>query len=187
MTAIDPYRAQIAREKALRILRKATERNRAQTRIISFNHRVPGSSPGRDRPWTARTLVDPRAAAWALIQFGRLTYQAGELAMNYDDQWQSLRRRSRLWWCLFLGLIPTIILVGFAMDLVSPGLAARSDPSIFFGAWMVAFLTATIYWGEFRCPRCGKRFFRTRLGGVNGFARHCPHCGLRKWSSNEPA
>ena len=124
---------------------------------------------------------------WALIQFGRLTYQAGELAMNYDDQWQSLRRRSRLWWCLFLGLIPTIILVGFAMDLVSPGLAARSDPSIFFGAWMVAFLTATIYWGEFRCPRCGKRFFRTRLGGVNGFARHCPHCGLRKWSSNEPA
>ena len=40
--------------------------------------------------------------------------------MNYDDQWLSLRRRSRLWWCLFLGLIPTIILVGFAMDLVSP-------------------------------------------------------------------
>jgi hypothetical protein len=105
--------------------------------------------------------------------------------MNYDDQWQSLQRRNRLWWLLFLGLIPATILIGFAMNLISPGLAERSSPVMFWGLWLAALAAVTIYWGEFRCPRCEKRFFRTRMGGVNGFAQKCPHCGLRKWASNE--
>jgi hypothetical protein len=106
-------------------------------------------------------------------------------AMNYDPQWRNLRKRNRLWWSVFLGLIPAIILIGFALDLISPELAKRTSDTIFFYAWMAAFAAASIYAGGFRCPRCGKRYFRTRLGGVNAFARKCPHCGLPKWASNE--
>jgi hypothetical protein len=62
------------------------------------------------------------------------------LAMNYDHQWRDFRRRNRLWWFVFLGLIPGIILVGFALDLISPGLAERTSDTIFFFAWMAALL-----------------------------------------------
>lgn len=34
------------------------------------------------------------------------------------------------------------------------------------------------------CPRCGEPFHATKWV-ANGFARRCPHCGLRKWARTD--
>jgi DNA-directed RNA polymerase subunit RPC12/RpoP len=44
-----------------------------------------------------------------------------------------------------------------------------------------AFLSMAFFWGSlgFRCPRCGKQFFRDRWYS-NAAANQCVHCGLHK-------
>jgi predicted RNA-binding Zn-ribbon protein involved in translation (DUF1610 family) len=36
---------------------------------------------------------------------------------------------------------------------------------------------------NFRCPRCGERFYRvdSLRNGLNPFQKKCRNCGLRKW------
>jgi hypothetical protein len=91
----------------------------------------------------------------------------------YEDAWKSLNRRKGLCLCVFLGLVPLLLLYR----------ASRSDEAyvpvfgwITFG-WAAALFGATAWLDSFRCPCCqewfGRTWWRRKL-----FTRKCVHCGL---------
>jgi hypothetical protein len=102
------------------------------------------------------------------------------VAMNYDGQWQDLKKRRRLFWFVFFCWAPVSALIGISLDAMSPGLGSRSFLWI-VGPWLVAILAADVYLMIFPCPRCGERYF---YGSAwNLFRRNCANCGLPLWQS----
>src|ERR1051325_3073087 len=99
----------------------------------------------------------------------------------YSVQWEDYRRRRNLFWIVFLTYIPGILIIGiplaclFHSNVVGPIVA---------GLWMLAFIVVSNYWGFWKCPRCGKPFFR-KWWYHNSFARRCVHCKLPKWAVND--
>ena len=103
------------------------------------------------------------------------------MPMNYDESWRNLRTRIRLFWIIWAGGIPVIMLV------VIPLSHVFRNATLWVGGglgvlWLGGFAVAGIYRSLFRCPRCGRRFF---LGSrwLNPYARKCLNCGLKRWSS----
>jgi hypothetical protein len=102
--------------------------------------------------------------------------------MKYEVEWQDLRRRIRLFWIVWLGYLPGVLLIAFVLHKMSPGLSDRAVPWI-AGAWMIAFVSGSFYRTAFRCPRCREWYF---WGWIqNPFRRKCGHCGLRRWRDDE--
>jgi hypothetical protein len=80
-------------------------------------------------------------------------------------------------WLLFFGFLPA---------------AAYVRSGVFIAAWMIAFMAVGYFKTNFDCPRCGKTFFKKfddRPGQGDWWnkpwARHCLHCGLKKWATND--
>jgi predicted RNA-binding Zn-ribbon protein involved in translation (DUF1610 family) len=98
---------------------------------------------------------------------------------EWGFRWAELRKRDRLSWYYFFGLI-ALLLAAHALGLPEFVAVLLSAPIL---AWMVA---ANWRKGDFLCPRCGKEFFRKRLFGFFGRAdsslRRCIHCGLEKFT-----
>jgi hypothetical protein len=121
----------------------------------------------------------------SLTRYGRLKIwceswlNGKRLAMNYDDQWRDLHNRIRLFWFVFLGYGPAVLLITFALGRIFRGLDDRAFPWI-AGVWGIAYLAAGIYRTAFRCPRCRGWFF----GGffTNPYRQKCGHCGLQRWT-----
>lgn len=104
--------------------------------------------------------------------------------MTYDDAWQNLHKRVRLFWLISLSWLPVAVLSALALDAIHPGLG---EYSIWIAIlWAVADIAARLYWELFPCPRCGELFFWGGLfGGFNSFRRKCQYCGLRKWQTSD--
>jgi hypothetical protein len=49
--------------------------------------------------------------------------------------------------------------------------------------WLVIFVATAIRLHNFRCPRCGEKFFVSPGYYHNVFARRCLNCGLPKYSN----
>lgn len=95
--------------------------------------------------------------------------------MSYN-QWPEYRRRNRLAIAFALGGWVLVAGIGTAtrgthFEAVVPFLA---------GAWFLGTAVTLFRAGRFLCPRCGQRFFESRLYN-NAFARRCVHCKLPKW------
>ncbi|MFL5612649.1 MAG: hypothetical protein ACJ796_03210 [Gemmatimonadaceae bacterium] len=92
--------------------------------------------------------------------------------------WREYRRRVRTGWLLLIGYVPLLALVA---------LVSRADygAAFIFGIsgviWAAIWIVTSLRLGRFRCPRCKREYFY-KWPRQNGFARHCMHCGLRKWS-----
>src|SRR4026209_404111 len=102
---------------------------------------------------------------------------------TYQEQWKDYRRRTSIFWLIFLTYVPGVFVVGVPLThLVS------SDTSVYMlaGLWMLAFVISGNYALAWQCPRCRKTFFRTSWY-YNSFARQCVHCKLPKWSLDSPA
>jgi hypothetical protein len=90
---------------------------------------------------------------------------------RFSNAWNDYKRR-RLW---LVGSIVSFFVVLLLNSKVAGEFA-------FF--WGIAFIIFGLRHSFFRCPRCGNFFF-LKFPGNNSFARHCLHCGLPKWSTNE--
>ena len=100
---------------------------------------------------------------------------------SYRDAWVGYRRRSRIFWLLFLGYVPVVLVVGY----VSFWLFGTFTPAFVAAVlYMVAMAVAGNYGGAWRCPRCHRPFF-AKWWFYNSFARSCVHCGLPKWAEGD--
>jgi hypothetical protein len=106
---------------------------------------------------------------------------------DYASAWRDYRKRTIIFWIAFLGYVPGVAAIFFA---IGPSLAALTgiEPNnigmMIALCWMIAFAILAIRRSLFRCPRCGGAFFST-LWYTNSFARKCVHCGLAKWAVSD--
>jgi predicted RNA-binding Zn-ribbon protein involved in translation (DUF1610 family) len=97
----------------------------------------------------------------------------------WSSEWAELRRRNRRRWSQFFGLA-ALLLAAHALGLPEFAALLLAGPLL---CWIVVTNWRT---GDFRCPRCGKSFFRKRLWGF--FSREdssrgdCVYCGLEKFT-----
>jgi hypothetical protein len=110
-----------------------------------------------------------------------VTHREDPTLTPYEEQWQRYRRNSRAVWFFWLGWLP------FGALVVFPAMRFTGSEKLGFGlgfAWMLAFGVFGIRAGNFRCPRCGNKFFSTRWY-QNSWSFKCVHCGLPKWSGSQ--
>lgn len=97
---------------------------------------------------------------------------------RYEAAWQRYRVYSARYWLIFLGYIPAVLLFGWMLSFVfNDNLAHGIVAFSWMGLWMVAGQG----YAQFRCPRCGNRFF-ARKGYRNTFSGKCLNCGLPKYA-----
>lgn len=108
----------------------------------------------------------------------------------YAEQWQDYRKRERLLLFAIIGLLPA----GVAFILVTLLLFANRPHTdtlgeVFGLCWMALYAFAGTRLSNFRCPRCGNKFFIRRrfafFSDYRMFAQKCVHCGLPKYSGEE--
>jgi hypothetical protein len=89
------------------------------------------------------------------------------------DPWDEYKRRRRSLRLVLLSAVPTVA-VAFLLW-----------PSVTVGAIGVVWLGVAVLAGQhveaWRCPRCGKSFFRAGAWH-NAFTTNCLNCDLPKWS-----
>lgn len=94
---------------------------------------------------------------------------------SYAAQWLALSRYELLYYVVWIG--------GAVLALVL-SLNFHSIASVFGFLWLAGFFAAGMPLGNFRCPRCGKKFFSRRgaIGTYNNiFTSKRLNCGLPKW------
>jgi hypothetical protein len=104
--------------------------------------------------------------------------------VNYQSQWQAFALRRNLALILLYGWLPAC----FAFYVVA-GDPPERQIIAFIGMflWLAAALTAIWWAGEFRCPRCRRRY--AALGNARGdtnltrgiFSKVCTNCKLSKF------
>ena len=106
---------------------------------------------------------------------------------DYTAAWRDYRKRRLVFWAVFLGYIPGVLVLFVGIGLPISALIGIKPDYFFYpiaGSWMLAFMIAGLRTGLFRCPRCGKWFFAT-WWYRNPFAGKCVHCGLPKWANTD--
>ncbi len=106
---------------------------------------------------------------------------------DYAAAWREFRKRRLIFWAIFLGYIPGVLIIWIAIGLPVSALTGIKPDYFFYPialCWLFMFLIASLRVGLFRCPRCHKWFFAT-WWYHNPFARKCAHCGLPKWADSD--
>ena len=106
-----------------------------------------------------------------------------EVGSNYHAAWKAFAMRRNLSFFLLFGWIP------FCVALFYLSRYRLHQPILFMflmGAWLVAAL-ASVWWaGEFRCPRCRRRYgalgHKKTMNVTRGlFDKVCANCKLTKF------
>jgi hypothetical protein len=99
-------------------------------------------------------------------------------------EWQSYKRRVR--W-LLLAWVGGLLIDKLLPDLLNKIAPGTGNQAMVFIAplWLVWFVMAAIRLGDFKCPGCDQRFFKTAWY-YSPFARTCVHCGHPKWAGAPP-
>jgi hypothetical protein len=107
---------------------------------------------------------------------------------GYEPQWRAYRRRRRIALFLLYGWAPFCVL---AFVLGGAWLQEDLLSLVPMGLWFLAMAAAIEWAGEFRCPRCWRRFGAL---GAKGFVAMwsgglfddiCPNCKLRKFTESK--
>jgi hypothetical protein len=100
---------------------------------------------------------------------------------RYANDWERYRHIRNVAILLWLGILPFV----WALQL----LHHLAVPDEFFGALVVLYflfwLVSAIRLEFFRCPRCGRPFSLTWWINLSFLARHCIHCGLKKFCEED--
>jgi hypothetical protein len=99
---------------------------------------------------------------------------------NCAEEWAKHRKLTRIVWGLFAGWIPYGFFVITSLNWLHLGINLAFVAII---PYILALLIISNLASNFRCPRCGSRFYAWGPWGLghNGFARKCRNCGLPKW------
>lgn len=98
-------------------------------------------------------------------------------ATDCTGAWAEYRRLLRVYAFTLLGFVPFCLTVAYL------SLKFFGTPVVGFVigiVWMGAFLLLSFRFFNWPCPRCGGRFRPIWLFP----AKHCCHCGLRRWAAN---
>jgi hypothetical protein len=102
--------------------------------------------------------------------------------LNHDEEkWKILRRRSGIFFWMWIGWIPYGALVMLGLDWLK---LDRLVP-YFLIPYMLAWAVMGVSMSNFPCPACGKTFFRKNFLGLpynNIWTSKCLHCGVKKYS-----
>lgn len=99
--------------------------------------------------------------------------------------WVAYRRLANELRCAIVSIVP-ILAVVYLLDLVLPeGSWLRMGAPWMVVAWMPAVAIAYLRLAMFRCPRCGRLFFRQGMWLWFICARSCMNCGLPKYQEVE--
>jgi len=108
---------------------------------------------------------------------------------DYTADWHDYRKRRLVFWVLFLGLVPGVIIL-FAVIGMPISAVTGIDRLYFFywiaGLWMLMLVVARFRSSWFKCPRCHNLFFVKHFHRLP-FISKCLHCGLPKWASSDTA
>ena len=84
------------------------------------------------------------------------------------------RKRNVVFWVLFLGWVPVIMLVAIPLGRM---LNSNVVTETLITAWFMGVVAATIWRLRWECPRCSKPFYTKWYH--NAFATKCVYCGYR--------
>ena len=108
------------------------------------------------------------------------------------EQWQDYRRRKKLLLFAVVGYLPAGVAFMLVTSLLFGDRPHTDTPGGVFGfyfCWMAFCAFAWIRFSNFRCPRCGNKFFIRRrfafFSDYSMFAQKCVHCDLPKYSGGE--
>ncbi|MGP8253548.1 MAG: hypothetical protein ACLQHF_16075 [Terracidiphilus sp.] len=100
---------------------------------------------------------------------------------RYDIEWERYRSLRNTAILLFLGALPFIWALQLLRRLALPEELFSALFALYFLFWLVSALRVEF----FRCPRCGRFFSMTWWINLSFLARHCIHCGLKKFSEDD--
>lgn len=110
---------------------------------------------------------------------------------QWSAAWGDLRSRRRWFFGWWMGGLPAVVVASMLVAIIVGGTRgerwAERFSSLAGILWFLGcFPLAWRLFFDFRCPRCGQRFY---LRGLvrNPFTTRCRHCGLRQGSQPESA
>lgn len=104
---------------------------------------------------------------------------------EFTAQWRVFRFWNRLGIFLFLGFVPVLGCLAFALQWIG---ASGSSFLILIVAvpWFIFMGVAYFRVRMFPCPRCAKPFSVKYIGAANTRGRQCVHCGLKLYAEAQP-
>jgi hypothetical protein len=111
--------------------------------------------------------------------------RGGYPRVDCGELWEQHRRRTWICWGMFFGWIPYGAAVFRLLSLIH--LSESPVIVILLGGYILTWVVLGCLVGQFRCPRCGGRFYAWGPWGLghNGFKRSCRNCGLRKYQCDD--
>jgi hypothetical protein len=97
---------------------------------------------------------------------------------RFLSSWRDLRRRELLFWFFVLSYIPGMLLIIAAVNAIGRDLPDHIG-AYFSVVWLTGFGGASLYYQNFRCPRCNRFFFR-RVRWPETSACKCVNCELAR-------
>ena len=98
---------------------------------------------------------------------------------SYAEAWHVHKIRDRQFWGALLAW--PFVTAGIG-SVVGSALGISSAIPIVGALWMIVMAVTAERNREFRCPRCGDKFYGREYRRGWGSTRQCRHCGLRKWA-----
>ena len=103
-------------------------------------------------------------------------------AERYENVWEDYRRAAARYWLPFVTYIPGVLIFGWLLSLVAGDNAGHGIVAFAWAVWWFV-------WGRdytnFRCPRCGNKFFYNKVSRFStNLTSRCLNCGLLKFAVN---
>lgn len=133
--------------------------------------------------------MNRQTAPSSIASGGKDASYSPQLSATYHLRWQSYARRRNLALMTLLAWPPACVVL-FALSRYWLHLPAFS--LLLMAAWLILGFALVWWQGEFRCPRCNRRYgaLGSRRGKTNWtrglFDRVCSNCKLRKFELVEP-
>ena len=102
---------------------------------------------------------------------------------RFEARWQDYRRRSKLFWIIFLSWLPFAVTADIICQTTGWLNHGKDLGSIIFPVWMMFWVPAHFWKSRWRCPQCSKNFFSNGWFR-NDFTGRCMHCSLPKWAGS---
>ena len=112
---------------------------------------------------------------WSTLHINMRVKRVTTAMISRKEELREYRTRNLVFWGLFLGLIPSVLLI--AIPLGKQLNSDRVAGAVLVG-WLFATFAAAIWRLRWKCPRCNKSFY-SKWWYNNAFTTKCVNCGYR--------